>query len=86
MAQKRQGETDEAESLELTEIPADGTMYYTYDSLNRLTKATGQGSESIYRYDGTGMRISKTVNGEETRQIWDGSEIVYETGEGRSTA
>ena len=38
-------------------------------------------TEAIYKYDPTGRRESKTVNGKTTTHRWDGSNIVSEAGE-----
>ena len=52
---------------------------FAYDGFNRLTRVQNGGNISTYAYGGDGMRISKTVNGVETRHIWDGAHIVAET-------
>ena len=52
---------------------------YTYHANNLLTGiATDQGQVTSYAYDVHGRRISKTVNGSTTHQIWDGQNIVRE--------
>ena len=43
---------------------------YGYDGADRLTRA---GSSASYVYDGTGLRLSKTVSRSTTRQVWDRS-------------
>ncbi|HMZ78043.1 MAG TPA: hypothetical protein PKX01_17790, partial [Rhodocyclaceae bacterium] len=58
---------------------------YTYDAENRLTKveefAAGNPTAittSSYRYDGLGRRIEKVANGQTTRYIYDGEDILLE--------
>ena len=55
------------------------TTEYTYDIFNRLSSVTQPGLKTQYTYKADNMRISKTVNGETTNHIWDGSNIVAET-------
>ena len=55
------------------------TTEYTYDVFNRLTAIAEPGLKAQYTYKADNMRISKTVNGETTNHIWDGSNIVAET-------
>jgi len=52
--------------------------YYEYDGFNRLTSYLTPTTAAQYTYNTKGLRISKTVNGQETRHIWDGSNIVME--------
>ncbi|MBE5041102.1 hypothetical protein [Ructibacterium gallinarum] len=55
-------------------------VYYTYNGYGELTEVeTDSGLSAVYTYDVTGCRQSKTVNGETTRHIWDGDNMVYET-------
>ncbi len=49
----------------------DGTGTYTYDPLNRLTSVTRAGVTTTYSYNGDGLLVAKTVNGETTRFLWD---------------
>jgi RHS repeat-associated protein len=58
---------------------------YTYDAENRLIKveefAAGNPTPaftSTYRYDGLGRRIEKVGNGQTTRYIYDGEDILLE--------
>ena len=58
---------------------------YTYDVENRLTQvqefAVGNPTAittSTYRYDGLGRRIEKVANGQTTRYIYDGEDILLE--------
>jgi len=61
------------------ERSADGGVHssrYTFDLFNRLIRVDRPGLRVEYAYRADGMRISKTVNGEVTRHIWDGLNIV----------
>ena len=49
---------------------------YTYDVFNRLTKAELSGIRAEYTYRADGLRTSKTVNGETTKHIWDGMNLI----------
>ena len=58
---------------------------YTYDAENRLTKveefaagASTPAATSTYRHDGLGRRIEKVANGQTTRYIYDGEDILLE--------
>lgn len=58
---------------------------YTYDAENRLIRvedfAAGNPTPaftSTYRYDGLGRRIEKMANGQTTRYIYDGEDILLE--------
>jgi len=58
---------------------------YSYDAENRLVKveefAAGNPTAittSTYRYDGLGRRIEKVANGQTTRYIYDGEDILLE--------
>jgi RHS repeat-associated protein len=55
-----------------------------YDVFNRLTEVSGNTTEAAYSYRPDGLRYCKTVNGEITTHIWDGSNIVAELGERRT--
>lgn len=45
-------------------ILSDGIDAYTYDSLNRLTNASGSGASASYAYDPTGNRTSASLAGQ----------------------
>ena len=45
-----------------------GSTTLTYDQANRLT---AYGSATTYAYNGDGLRMSKTVSGNTTYQVWD---------------
>ncbi len=62
-------------------IAANGTRTgYGYDQADQLTSYSGpdrsrpgQSASAQYAYDGTGLRVAKTVNGSERAQTWDRS-------------
>ncbi|WP_223805615.1 RHS repeat-associated core domain-containing protein [Pseudanabaena sp. UWO310] len=47
------------------------TTTYTWDAENRLKATEGGGTSTIYDYDYSGIRVSQTVNGVETRFLVD---------------
>lgn len=58
---------------------------YSYDAENRLTKVEDfvagtptPAFTSTYRYDGLGRRIEKVANGQTTRYVYDGEDILLE--------
>ena len=55
------------------------SVFYTYDSRNRLIGVDSETTQAAYTYDALGRRSSKTVNGDTTKHIWSGSEIVEDT-------
>ena len=59
---------------------SEGATHYSYDSFNHLIGIQTDGLRVNYGYDAVGRRTSKTINGETTNQIWDGSNIVAEDG------
>ena len=59
----------------------DSTSYeiFTYDRLNELTSyKNSKGTTATYKYLPNYYRMSKTVDGVLTQQIWDGENIVAE--------
>jgi len=52
--------------------------YYIYDGYNRLSEFVSGDTVAEYTYNPEGLRESKTVNGNYTRFIYDGSNIVGE--------
>jgi len=52
------------------------TKIFTYDILNRLVRYESSGTIAEYTYRPDSLRIAKTVNGEETRHIWDGMNMI----------
>ena len=68
-----------------TLLATENYTQYTYDAENRLTQvqefAAGNPTAittSSYRYDGLGRRIEKVGNGQTTRYIYDGEDILLE--------
>jgi RHS repeat-associated protein len=61
-------------------LTSQGGWVYGYDPENRLTAASnaGTGVAATYAYDGTGRRVSKTVNGTTTRYMYDGDRMIGE--------
>ena len=55
------------------------TRLNRYNSRNQLISVQDGGITATYTYGPDGLRLSKTVNGETTTHIWDGSELVAET-------
>ena len=47
------------------------TITYGYDEASRLTSYTSATETATYKYDGDGLRMSKTVNGVTTPFTWD---------------
>ena len=52
--------------------------YYSYDGYNRLSEFVSGDTTAEYSYNPEGLRESKTVNGNYTRFIYDGEDIVGE--------
>lgn len=62
-----------------TERATGGVTAYTYDAENQLTNISfPNGTAASYRYDGIGRRIEKNVNGQITRYVYDGMDILAE--------
>ena len=68
-----------------TQLATGNYTQYTYDEENRLIKvedfaagASTPAFTSTYRYDGLGRRIEKVANGQATRYIYDGEDILLE--------
>ena len=56
----------------------DGKRTYTWQMGSQLAKVTGEGLEASYKYDASGIRTSKTVNGVKTEYLTAGSRILAE--------
>jgi len=54
---------------------------YTYNADDQLTGVSGTTTAS-YTYYTNGLRKTKTVSGLTTTYVWDGDQLVYETGSG----
>jgi RHS repeat-associated protein len=57
----------------------DGTRTYTWDARGQLVAVEGPVSAS-FAYDPFGRRIAKTIDGHTTRYLWDGDNLVQQTG------
>lgn len=64
-------------SLE-TQPDTPGFEYWEYDGFNRLTAYQTPTTTAEYTYNAPGLRITKKVNGQVTKHIWDGSNMVME--------
>nr|WP_286948115.1 RHS repeat-associated core domain-containing protein [Pseudomonas sp. UBA6718] len=54
---------------------------YRYDSQHRLIAASlSDGRQVQYRYDASGRRIAKTVDGQTTEFLWQGERLIAESG------
>ncbi|MCI9625574.1 MAG: hypothetical protein HFI90_02205, partial [Clostridia bacterium] len=49
---------------------------YSYNGFGQMTQAVVDGTTAAYAYNPDGLRISKTVNGETTKHILDGANVV----------
>ena len=56
----------------------DGKRTYIWQMGSQLAKVTGEGLEASYKYDASGIRTSKTVNGVKTEYLTAGSRILAE--------
>ena len=80
---------------ELSETTIDSTtgktisnVTYEYDLLNQQVKViTADNKEIHYSYNGEGLRVYKSVNGNVTRYLYEGLNAIYETDkDGNKTA
>jgi RHS repeat-associated protein len=51
---------------------------YVWDSQDRLASISGPGINASFQYDAIGRRVSRTVNGNATRYIYDGAQAMAE--------
>jgi RHS repeat-associated protein len=56
------------------------TTTFTWDARDRLVGLGGPGLTASFQYDALGLRKTKTVNGRASRFLYDGFDIVRETG------
>jgi len=49
----------------------DGTFTYTYNAAGRLVGAQGLTATLVYTYNGDGLRVAQSMNGEVTEFAWD---------------
>jgi RHS repeat-associated protein len=50
---------------------SDGTRTYSYDAADRLVGVSGGGVNASYTYNGDGLRVGQTINGQGTTFTWD---------------
>jgi RHS repeat-associated protein len=50
---------------------SNGTLTFAYDAANRLVGVSGGGAEVAYGYNGDGLRVWRTANGQTSRYTWD---------------
>ncbi len=68
------------------EVTAMGSsVFYEYDGFNRLTNVSEGINKAEYKYNSSGLRTSKTVNGEKTDFILDGIYVIAEIKDGDVT-
>ena len=61
------------------------SVIYEYDGFNRLTDVSEGINKAKYKYNSSGLRTSKTVNGEKTDFILDGIYVIAEIKDGDVT-
>ena len=59
---------------------------YTWQKTSQLAGIEGSGLSASYKYDYTGLRSEKTVNGVTTRYIWAGGLLMGQVGGGNTIA
>ncbi len=60
---------------------ATGMTQYEWDARGRMTRAALPDGESVsYSYDALGRRASRTLNGVTTRFLYDGADVVIDSG------
>ncbi len=58
-------------------LTGDGANTYTWDARNQLVSITGSVNAS-FQYDVFGRRVNKNVNGNSTKFLYDGDNVVQE--------
>jgi RHS repeat-associated protein len=62
-------------------IPLSGAAYSAqWDARDRLVALSGPATSAAFTYDALGRRTSKSINGNSTTYLYDGSDIIAETG------
>jgi hypothetical protein len=59
-------------------LTSDGTFTYTYNAARRLVRAEGVMLTLVYTYNANGLRVSQSVDGEQTTFAWDWASGVPE--------
>lgn len=74
----RYGYNDSGQRVNSVQNPLRGTgqITYTYDQAGNLTSTTANATTTSYKYDGGGLRVSKTTSGVATPFTWD---VTHET-------
>lgn len=67
-------------------LTSDGANTYTWDARGQLASMSGTGTSASFQYDALGRRVGKTVNGQATGFMYDGSNIVQEQASGTPSA
>jgi YD repeat-containing protein len=62
-------------------LTGDGTNTYTWNARNQLIQISGA-TTATFTYDAIGRRQSKTINGVTSNYVYDGANIVGDTGSG----
>lgn len=52
---------------------------YTYDRYNRLSSMKSDSTTATYQYNAQGYRVEKSVNGKDTKYLYDADKVVLET-------
>ena len=52
--------------------------HYTYDSFNQMVSARTGGTSVQYAYNGEGLRVQKTLDGETTLYVYENDKVVLE--------
>lgn len=70
----------------IQETTADRTRFFSYDERNLLTSVIDGSNYVTYAYNGDGQRVRKTINGEVSTFVVDGTRHAYATVEERNGA
>ena len=69
------------------ESTSTAVTFYEYDKWNQLTKTVTGEKTLTYTNNGDGIRVSKTVNGDVTKYLYEGDKVILEVdGAGSQTA
>lgn len=60
------------------------SVSYGYDAQNRLTSVNNGGAISTFQYDGLNRKVSQTVAGTTTYNVWDAWNLIEERGAGNA--
>lgn len=62
-------------------LTSDGSRSYTWNARDQLVSISGTGLTGSFTYDAFGGRVSKIINGSSTVYLYDGDNVVEESGE-----